>query len=84
MEIRQTDTENIPAEGPQAERSERTGWTPARPEKLPRPTYYPLVLAFGITLTFFGVVTTFVISGVGLILFGVGLAGWVGELRHEA
>ena len=58
------------------------GWQILPPEPLPRPTYWPAVLALAITLLLWGVVTTFLISGVGLALFALALAGWIGELRH--
>lgn len=61
---------------------EKAGWNYPRPEHLPRPTYWPLALAFGIVLIMFGIVTTFAISGVGILIFAIALAGWIGELRH--
>lgn len=58
------------------------GWSRAKPEHIPRPTYWPAVMALGITFLFWGVVTTFLISGVGVLLFAIALAGWIGGLRH--
>ena len=58
-------------------------WHTPQPATLPRPTYMPAALALGIVLLVWGVVTTFWISGVGLILSALALAGWIGELRHE-
>jgi hypothetical protein len=40
------------------------------------------VLALGITFLAWGIVTSLLISAVGLILFALALAGWIGELRH--
>jgi hypothetical protein len=40
-------------------------------------------LAFGIAATAFGIVTTIVISGVGLLVCAVAVGGWLFELRHE-
>jgi hypothetical protein len=51
-------------------------------EPLPQPTYWPAVLAFGIVLLVWGIVTTWMISGIGAILIALALAGWIGELRH--
>jgi hypothetical protein len=69
-------TENRPTE---------TGseWNTLEPETLPRPTYWPAVMALGITFLALGIATTLLISGVGLILFILALARWIGELRHE-
>ncbi len=60
-----------------------TGWGIPRPEKLSPPTYWPVVMALGITVVMWGLATTFLLSGVGLLLFGLALAGWVGEMRGE-
>jgi hypothetical protein len=62
---------------------ERSGWFSLAPEPLPRPTYAPAMMAMGIAFVLWGVVTTFLISGVGLSLFGVAIAWWIGDLRHE-
>jgi len=32
---------------------------------------------------FFGILTSFVFSVVGVLLIALALAGWIGELRHE-
>ena len=61
----------------------RADWNQPKPEILPRPTFWPLVVAFGIVLVPFGIVTTLIISGVGLVILALGLAGWNGELRNE-
>lgn len=59
--------------------------TPAAlPETLPSPTYWPLVMGFGITFIFWGITSNYAISGVGLVLFAIALAGWIGDIRHEA
>lgn len=59
-------------------------WTQLPAEDLPQPTYWPAVLALGIILMLWGIVTTFIISAVGLILFLIALGGWIGELRRGA
>jgi len=59
------------------------GWTVPRPESLPRPTYWPAVFALGSILLLWGLVTTWIITAVGAVLFLAALAGWIGELRHE-
>lgn len=55
---------------------------PAHPI-LPRPTYWPAALAFGITLLAWGFVTTFYISIAGLLIIFLAIGGWIGELLHE-
>ena len=55
----------------------------AQPEKLPKPTYWPFFLAFGTILMFWGILTSWIISGIGLIFFGVSLTGWIKEIYKE-
>src|ERR1700733_13341110 len=63
------------AEAPQA--------TPAM-VRLPAPTPQPIVLAFGVTLLFAGLVTSASVSILGAILFVTGCVGWFREvLPHE-
>ena len=51
---------------------------------LPRPTAWPMVMAFGITLLFGGLVTNFAVSGVGGVLLLASAVGWFREvLPHE-
>ena len=50
---------------------------------LPEPSIWPVVLALGITLLLFGVVSSYVFSAAGVLLIAGALAGWIGELRHE-
>lgn len=64
-------------------RDAREDWTSPRPDRVPRDTYAPAATALGITFVFWGVVTTPIISAVGGVLFGVSLAAWIGEARHE-
>jgi hypothetical protein len=61
----------------------KEGWSRPLPEELPRPTYWPVVMAMGITFLAWGLVTSVLVSGVGLVLFAMALAGWIGEIRHE-
>jgi hypothetical protein len=52
---------------------------------LPAPTAWPIVLAFGITLLFAGLVTSVSISVLGAVLSVAGAVGWFLEvLPHEA
>jgi len=52
--------------------------------EMPAPTSWPIVFAFGVTLLFVGLVTSFAISAVGAMFFIAGAAGWFSEvLPHE-
>jgi len=53
------------------------------PEHLPAPTLWPPALALGLTLAFWGLVTSWIIFGTGLAVMAAGLFGWVKDLRHE-
>jgi hypothetical protein len=59
------------------------GWSKPQGGHIPEPTYMPLVLALGVVCMLWGIVTTYLISLVGLGLFVIGISGWIGELRHE-
>ncbi len=51
-------------------------------EHVPSPTVWPFTVAGGATLVGFGVLTSIVISALGLALLIWGLFGWIQELRH--
>lgn len=52
--------------------------------ELPSPTAWPIVLAFGITLVFAGMLTTGIVSVLGAILAVSGYVGWFRDvLPHE-
>jgi hypothetical protein len=55
-------------------------WNRPLPEALARPTYWPAMLALGMTLALLGPVTSLAISVVGVGLAIAALVGWVGEL----
>ncbi len=66
------------------ERSEqRKGWNKPKPDVIPRSTAWPAAMALGVTLLAWGLITSPVVLGVGVALFAVSLAGWIGEIRHE-
>lgn len=72
-------TENSNSAPPES----RPGWTVLPPEKLPAPSIWPVTLALAITFLVWGLVTSLIITGVGLALFAVALAGWIQDIRHE-
>lgn len=55
----------------------------AKPEKPPKPTYWPFILAFGLTLALWSILTGWIIGLCGLLLFFIALAGWIKEINHE-
>lgn len=59
------------------------GWTHLPLEHLPNPTFWPAGFALGITFVFWGLITSWVVLVVGLILFIGSLAGWIYDIRHE-
>jgi hypothetical protein len=53
--------------------------------ELPAPTAWPLIIAFGVTLTAAGLVTSGAVGILGLLCVGVGIVGWFRDvLPHEA
>lgn len=59
------------------------GWTPLPLEHLPPATFWPAGHALGITFVFWGLISSWVVFAVGLLLFSLSLAGWIADLRHE-
>jgi hypothetical protein len=45
---------------------------------------WPFTVGAGVTLMAFGVVTSLLLSALGVVLLAYGLAGWIRELRHDA
>lgn len=62
---------------------DRTGWSEARPAHIPAPSYWPMVLALGIVLLAYSLVSSWWFTMLGTLLFVVALIGWIGALRHE-
>ena len=48
---------------------------------LPSPSFWPIVLAFGMALIAVGVVSTIIVSIVGVMVLLVAIAGWTLENR---
>ena len=63
--------------------SEEYQLSPALPEKLPAPTFWPVTLAFGVIFFFWGFITSLIITGVGLVITGFSIAGWIGDMNNE-
>lgn len=61
----------------------RQGWSNPIPEKMLKPTYWPFVLGLGITFLLGGIATRFIVSGVGLFIFALGMIGWIADLLDE-
>jgi hypothetical protein len=57
-----------------------TGNQALRTIELPAPTAWPIILAFGLTLLFAGLVTSTSVSILGAILAVAGCVGWFGEV----
>ena len=61
----------------------REGWNVPSPDVIPRPTAWPPAMALGIALVGWGLITSGIIFGIGVIVFAVALVGWIQEMRHE-
>lgn len=72
-----------PPAGNSADPSAKGSWSEPPHQNIPRPTYCPAVLALAIVCLLWGMVTSYLVSLLGLVLFIVGLTDWIGELRHE-
>ncbi len=59
------------------------GWQAVPAHRLPEPTLWPAGLSLGATLIVWGFVTSAIVSGIGVALFGISIAGWIRDIRHE-
>jgi hypothetical protein len=50
---------------------------------LPEPSYLPVLVAFGITISLVGVVLNVVIVGIGLLITLAAVVRWVRQTREE-
>lgn len=60
-----------------------TGWQRLPRVHLPRPTWFPAGLAMGTTCILWGLITSWIILVVGLVIFAASLTGWINEIHHE-
>jgi hypothetical protein len=67
---------------PSGPEREKQGWSRPLPGALARPTYWPAMLALGMTLALLGPVTSLAITVVGLGMAIAALIGWIGGLVH--
>jgi hypothetical protein len=74
-----TSTEKDAAVEPRA----NADWSVPLPAEIPRPTYMPATMAFGITFFLWGFVTSPVLLGVGFLVMVAALVGWIGEMRRD-
>jgi hypothetical protein len=58
-------------------------WHAPLPKHLPRPSYAPALLAAGLMVTFWGAVTHWIVSALGLIIVGAGAWRWILDLFEE-
>jgi hypothetical protein len=59
------------------------GWQLLPDVPLPHPTYFPAGLAMGVAFIFWGLITTWPVWLVGVVLFIAALAGGITEIRDE-
>jgi hypothetical protein len=64
-------------------RSDEAPPPPAEHVHLPEPSYLPAAVAFGITLVLVGLVITWVIVGIGLVITLVAILRWVRDTRED-
>lgn len=58
-------------------------WSRPKPEKTPKPTYWPFALAVGLTFVAWGVISNLFVFFGGLLLFLVAIVAWIGDLLNE-
>jgi hypothetical protein len=56
---------------------------PGEPVHLPGPSYLPVLTAFGITVALVGVVISWVITGLGVVITVIAVVRWIRETRDD-
>lgn len=56
---------------------------PAKPVRLPGPTFWPFFMAVGLSFIGWGLIATWLIATGGAIVFVISLVGWINDMRHE-
>jgi cytochrome c oxidase subunit 1 len=51
---------------------------------MPSPTIYPLIVAVGLMLAFFGILYTFILSAIGLLIIAYGIHGWIHDANNDS
>lgn len=55
----------------------------AEPPHMPKPTVWPMVTALAIAFLLWGLISSALVSVVGVVTFAVAITGWIGDIRHE-
>lgn len=50
---------------------------------LPGPSHLPVIVAFGITLALVGIVLSWALFAIGVVIFAIPLARWIKETRED-
>lgn len=78
-----SDTTSNPGDHNPADNNILEEWVKPMPQKTPEPTFWPISLAMSIIFILWGLISTWIISVVGLILFSISVWGWVKDLLNE-
>jgi hypothetical protein len=61
----------------------RPGWSRPAPEKMPEPTYWPMVFGLGVAFFMWGIISNLFVLGLGFALLVVAVLGWIWDLLGE-
>ena len=56
---------------------------PGEAVHLPGPSYLPVLTAFALTLSLVGIIISWVLTGLGVVLLVVVVWRWIGETRRD-
>jgi hypothetical protein len=56
---------------------------PSEEIHLPEPTYLPALVAFGVSLVVVGIVLSFLISAIGVVITLVAVILWIRDVRRD-
>lgn len=55
----------------------------ADPQVIPKPTIWPVTTAFGVMFLFWGLIASLGLIIPGILITGIGVAGWVSDLKPD-
>lgn len=61
----------------------RDGWSRPGPERIPEPTYWPMIFGLGIAFFMWGIISNLFVLGLGFTLLVIALIGWIADLLTE-
>jgi hypothetical protein len=50
---------------------------------MPAPTLWPAALSLGATVLVWGLISSLLMTGIGVMMVAIAIVGWINDIRHE-